>query len=257
MGIVNVTPDSFYAGSRRMDIDNILKGVERMLQEGASFIDVGGYSSRPGAEDIPMEEELHRVIEPIRQIRSRFPEALISIDTFRHKVAEKALDAGAQMVNDISAGLLDQKMHSLIIDRNVPYIAMHMKGTPQNMKSQNNYQDLIMEMVWYFSEILDRLLAKGVSDILLDPGFGFAKDIEQNFYLLKHLDHFGFLDRPLVAGVSRKSMIYKTLGLTPEESLNGTTVLNTMALLKGVHILRVHDVKNAIEVIELVKTYQR
>ena len=252
MGIINVTPDSFFSGSRKIDMDAILQTTEKMLEEGATFLDIGGYSSRPGAEDISVEEEIGRVIDPIKSIIDRFPEANISIDTFRSEVARKAVETGASMVNDISAGHLDESMLSTVADMGVPYIAMHMRGTPQNMKELTKYDDLLNEVVKYFSSVLHDCNRLGIKDVIIDPGFGFAKTAEQSFDLLNKLDHFHHLDRPLLVGISRKSMIYRTLNSTAEEALNGTTVLNTVALLKGAQILRVHDVKEAVEAIKLV-----
>ena len=253
MGILNVTPDSFYKGSRRNHEQEILNSARQMLEEGATFLDVGGYSSRPGADHIPEIEEIKRIKTPIELLKSEFPEAILSIDTFRTGVAEVAVKSGASMVNDISGGHLDNKMYDFIADSKVPYIAMHMKGTPQTMKELSNYQDMLKEITYYFSEILEKLTGKGVSDVILDPGFGFAKNIQQNFELLRSLDYLRILEHPLLAGLSRKSMIYKTLKNSPGEALNGTTVLNTLALQKGVSILRVHDVKPAVEAITLLK----
>ncbi|WP_420577083.1 dihydropteroate synthase [Ekhidna sp.] len=252
MGIINVTPDSFFSGSRKIDMDAILQTTEKMLEEGATFLDIGGYSSRPGATDISVEEEISRVIDPIKTIIDRFPEANISIDTFRSEVARKAVETGASMVNDISAGHLDESMLSTVADMGVPYIAMHMRGTPQNMKELTKYDDLLHEVVKYFSSVLHDCNRLGIRDVIIDPGFGFAKTAEQSFDLLNKLDHFHHLDRPVLVGISRKSMIYRTLNSTAEEALNGTTVLNTVALLKGAQILRVHDVKEAVEAIKLV-----
>lgn len=252
MGIINVTPDSFFSGSRKTNDLEILKDAEKMLSEGATFLDVGGYSSRPGAEDIAVEEEITRVVKPIEVIVKRFPEAIVSIDTFRSEVARSAFDAGASIVNDISAGHLDEKMLSTIAELDVPYIAMHMKGTPQTMKGLTDYDDLLQDVMQYFSDVLEHCNHLGIKDVLIDPGFGFAKTAEQSFDLLNKLDHFHHLNRPLLVGVSRKSMIYRTLNLTAEEALNGTSVLNTVALFKGAAILRVHDVKEAVEAIKLI-----
>ena len=251
MGIINVTPDSFYSGSRVQQVEQIVSKAAKMLEEGATFLDIGGYSSRPNAEDISIEEETKRVVEPIREIVKQFPKTIISIDTFRSEVAEKAITAGAQIINDISAGHLDDKMHDLVKEMQVPYIAMHMKGTPQTMNQMNSYNDIIKEMVSYFADVLDKLNKIGVNDVIIDPGFGFSKNPGQNFELLKHLDYFNHLERPILVGVSRKSMIYKTLKTQPEDALNGTTVLNTFALMKGASILRVHDVKEAVEAVKL------
>lgn len=252
MGIINVTPDSFFSGSRKIDLDVILQTAGKMIEEGATFLDIGGYSSRPGATDISEKEEVKRVIDPIKAIIDRFPEAIISIDTFRSEVARAAIDAGASVVNDISAGHLDKKMLSVVAELGVPYVAMHMKGTPQNMKELTKYDDLLHEVVKYFSSVIHDCNRLGIKDVIIDPGFGFAKTAEQSFDLLSKVDHFHHLDRPLLVGVSRKSMIYRTLNSIAEDALNGTSVLNTVALLKGAQILRVHDVKEAVEAIKLV-----
>ncbi len=252
MGIINVTPDSFFKGSRKNGLDEILHQAEQMLSEGATFLDIGGYSSRPGAEDISVEEELARVVEPVEEITKQFPEAIISIDTFRSQVAKKAIDAGASIVNDISAGHLDTGMLSAVAQMGVPYIAMHMRGTPQTMKEFTKYDDPISEVMKYFSSVLNDCNQLGIKDVIIDPGFGFAKTAEQSFDLLNKLDHFHHLNRPLLVGVSRKSMIYRALNSTAEEALNGTSVLNTVALLKGAAILRVHDVREAVEAVKLV-----
>lgn len=253
MGIINTTPDSFFSGSRKNQLDEVLTTAEKMLKEGADFLDIGGYSSRPGAKDISTDDELERVLDPINAIRENFPEAVISIDTFRSEVAVKAIEAGAKMVNDISAGHLDEKMLESVAHLRVPYIAMHMKGTPQNMKSKTSYEDLLKEVTGYFSEVLKKCVKLGIKDVIIDPGFGFAKTIEQSFSLLNQLDYLKILERPILAGLSRKSMIYRTLDLTAEQALNGTTSLNTLALFKGVSILRVHDIREAKEVVNLIK----
>lgn len=252
MGVINVTPDSFYASSRQSTIDHILKETSRMIEEGASFIDIGGYSSRPGAKDISIEEELERVISPISAIKNEFPELIVSIDTFRSKVADEAISAGASMINDISAGDLDPLMMDVVVKHHVPYIIMHMKGNPGNMVEKAEYDDLIKDIVFALSSKIALLVERGVPDIIVDPGFGFAKNIDQNFELLSRLEALTVLERPMLVGMSRKSMIYKTLKIEPEEALNGTTVVNTLALLKGASILRVHDVKEAVEVVKLV-----
>lgn len=251
MGILNITPDSFFEGSRFNTESEILQQTEKMLSEGATFIDVGGYSSRPGADDISVEEELFRVTKAIQAIVREFPNAIISVDTFRSAVAKAAIQEGASIVNDISAGELDSQMFETVASLKVPYIAMHMRGTPQNMKEFTPYDNLVKDVMNYFTEKINRLKALGVYDIIIDPGFGFAKTIDQNFELLAHLHYFKNLERPILAGLSRKSMIWKTLAVSPEEALNGTTALNMTALLKGVSILRVHDVKEAVEVIKL------
>ncbi|MDX1629008.1 MAG: dihydropteroate synthase, partial [Fulvivirga sp.] len=220
---------------------------------GATFLDIGGYSSRPGASDISPEEEKKRVVPAIKAIRQHLPEAIISIDSFRAEVASSALAAGADMINDISGGELDKKMFDLVAEKNVPYVMMHMRGSPQNMVRKTNYQDLLSEIADYFQKKVDLLHKRGVSDIILDPGFGFAKNREQNFELLRELSYFNFLEMPILVGVSRKSMIYKSLNISPEEALNGTTVLNTLSLLQGANILRVHDVKEAVEIVKLLE----
>jgi len=251
MGILNITPDSFYDESRNTSPDILLKKAEVMLEEGATFLDVGGYSSRPGAEDISPDEELKRVLPAIEILLKNFPDALISVDTFRSKVAERSIQAGAALINDISAGNLDLEMMQVIARHQVPYIMMHMRGTPQTMKDLNSYEDLTQEVLFYFSEKIKAARTLGINDLIIDPGFGFSKNIAQNFELLSRLELFEILELPVLAGLSRKSTIYKTLNCTPGEALNGTTVLNTLALTKGADILRVHDVKEAMETVKL------
>ncbi len=251
MGILNVTPDSFYEDSRDTSPDALLKKAEVMLDEGATFLDVGGYSSRPGATDISPDEELKRVLPALEILLKNFPKALISVDTFRSVVAERSIEAGAVMVNDISAGNLDLEMMQVIARHQVPYIMMHMRGTPQTMKDLNSYGDVTQEVLFYFSERIKAARALGINDLIIDPGFGFSKNTAQNFELLSHLEMFEILELPILAGLSRKSTIYKTLNCTPNEALNGTTVLNTLALSKGANILRVHDVKEAMETVKL------
>jgi len=253
MGIINVTPDSFYSGSRKTGAAEILYQAENMLAAGATLLDVGGYSSRPGATDIPTEEETARVVPAIREIKRHFPEAIVSVDTFRAEVARKAVESGAEMVNDISGGHLDAQMLKTVAQLKVPYIAMHMRGTPQTMKELTAYDDLIFDIMRYFSEIREQCKALGIHDLIIDPGFGFAKTPDQGYLLLKNLELFHHLDVPLLVGVSRKSMIYKILQTDPENALNGTTVLNTLALLRGTNILRVHDIKEAMEAVTLVE----
>ena len=252
MGIINLTPDSFFSESRKFTIDGVLKNAEEMLSQGASFLDMGGYSSRPGAEDISVDEELTRVVKPIEEVVRRFPEASVSVDTFRAKVAEEAVSAGAAMINDISAGHLDEAMLLTVAQCGVPYVAMHMRGTPQTMNDHTIYDDVLMDVIKYFSERLENYNRIGIKDVIIDPGLGFAKTAKQSFDLLNRLDHFHHLSRPLLVGVSRKSMIYRTLNSTAKEALNGTSVLNTVALIKGARILRVHDVKEAVEAIKLI-----
>lgn len=252
MGIINVTPDSFYLGSRKNSTKEILKVAEEMLSEGATFLDIGGYSSRPGATDISETEELERILEPIKTIRKEFPESIISVDTFRSEVARQAVASGADMINEISAGHLDEEMLKTVAQLSVPYIAMHMKGSPQTMKDMATYENIVTEVMYYFSKVIGDCNELGIKDVVLDVGFGFAKTANQSFQLLKHLDHFRHLEKPILVGISRKSMIYKSLEITADEALNGTTVLNTVALVKGASILRVHDVKEAVEAINLV-----
>jgi dihydropteroate synthase len=251
MGILNVTPDSFYDGGRFMTETSVLQQAEKMLDEGADFIDVGGYSSRPGAIDITAQEERERIVSAVSAILKRFPGVMISVDTFRSTVAEAAIASGAVMINDISGGNLDEKMFQTVARLKVPYIVMHMRGNPQNMNSMTEYNHLIKEMIDYFHQKIAILRALEVRDLLIDPGFGFSKTIDQNFTLLHHLEKFSILERPLLVGLSRKSMIWKTLAVKPEDALNGTTAINTMALLKGADILRVHDVLEARQVVKL------
>lgn len=253
MGILNITPDSFYDGGRRKTLADHLKKAEEMLLEGADFIDVGSYSSRPGAEDISESEELNRILPVVEALIENFPEILLSIDTFRSEVARQCIEAGAAMINDISAGKLDEKMLTTVAQLQVPYIMMHMKGTPQTMKDLNQYNDLTQDILFYFSERIDRARELGINDLIVDPGFGFAKNIEQNFELLSNLHLFKILDLPILSALSRKSLIYKTFKTTPDQALNGTTVLNTVSLMKGANIVRVHDVKEAVECVKLVQ----
>ncbi len=252
MGILNVTPDSFFDGGHYTHGNTFLLQAEKMIREGADFIDVGGYSSRPGAIDIPEEEELNRVIPVIQAIKKEFPTVIVSIDTFRSRVAHTAVNEGAALVNDISGGQLDARMFETVGTLQVPYIAMHMRGTPQTMNQLTHYENLVKEVLDYFHQKIYNLIAAGVNDVIIDPGFGFAKTVDQNFQLLKDLNQFQVLEKPLLVGLSRKSMIWRTLELTPDDSLNGTSVLNTIAMIKGASILRVHDVKEAREVISLV-----
>jgi dihydropteroate synthase len=252
MGILNLTPDSFFEGSRvPIDKKSILIEAEKKIKEGADFLDLGGYSTRPGAVDISIEEEIARVIPAISEIKKNFPDTLLSVDTFRSQVAKAAIEAGAELVNDISAGNLDPEMLPLVAKLGVPYIAMHLKGTPQTMQQETNYSDLVPDVLAYFSEKVKQFSKLGIKDVILDPGFGFAKTREQNFELLRNLSSFKRLGLPILVGVSRKSMIYKTLEISANEALNGTTALNMFALLQGADILRVHDVKEAKETIEL------
>jgi dihydropteroate synthase len=253
MGVINVTPDSFYKGSRVSDENALLKQAERMITEGAAILDVGGMSSRPEAEIIDEKEELDRVIPAIKSIIKHFPEAIISIDTLRSNVARACVSEGAKMVNDITAGRFDDKMFQTIAEfKNIPYIVMHMKGeTPKTMQKQAIYDDIALEILDFFIERVGILRGLYVRDIIIDPGFGFGKTIEHNFELLKKIHVFKMLEVPILAGLSRKSMIWKTLNITPEEALNGTSVCNLLALQEGAKILRVHDVKEAIQTIKL------
>ncbi|KAA3439966.1 dihydropteroate synthase [Rufibacter hautae] len=254
MGILNSTPDSFYAGSRLQGTDQALAQAEKMLQDGATFLDVGGYSTRPGAPEVSEQEELNRVVPIIEALSKAFPEALLSIDTFRARVAEEAVRHGAHIINDVSGGTLDADMFPTAGRLQVPYLLMHMRGTPQNMASQNHYeQGLLEEITSFLAGQVAALRAAGVKDILLDPGFGFAKNVDQNYQLLRRLKELELFELPLLVGLSRKSMTYKPLHVGPEEALTGTIVANTVALLNGADILRVHDVKEAVHTIEIVK----
>ncbi|MDJ1468228.1 dihydropteroate synthase [Xanthocytophaga flava] len=250
MGIINSTPDSFYANSRMSSTDAALHRAERMLSDGASILDIGGYSTRPGAAEVEEQEEADRVAPVIEAIVKHFPEAIVSVDTFRASVAETAVRAGAVMVNDVSGGA-DERMFETVSRLDVPYILMHSKGTPQTMTQLTQYTDMLSEMLTFFITRLHMIRKSGIKDVILDVGFGFAKTIEQNYFLLKNLEHFHILELPMLVGISRKSMIYKRLNITPEESLNGTTVLNTLALSKGAQLLRVHDVKEAVDSVKL------
>lgn len=253
MGILNLTPDSFYDGGRRHNEAEYLQHAEKMLLEGATFIDVGAYSSRPGAEDVSEADELKRIVPVVEALTRQFPDILLSIDTFRSRVAKNCVEAGAAIINDISGGNLDDNMLPTVAELQVPYILMHMRGTPKNMKDLNEYDDLAQDILYYFSEKVAAARDLGINDLIIDPGFGFSKNISQNFELMSKLELFKSLDLPILSGISRKSMIYKTFGTTPEEALNGTTVLNTVSLLKGAHILRVHDVKEAMECVKLTE----
>ena len=251
MGILNITPDSFFDGGKYKDEKSIVAQVEKMYADGATFIDVGAYSSRPGADAISAQEETQRILPIVRLLLREFPEIVLSIDTFRSAVAEVCLEAGAAMINDISAGKLDEHMLLTIARFKVPYIMMHMKGTPQTMGKQTDYENLLNDVLYYFSERVEAARALGLYDLIVDPGFGFAKTSNQNYELLHNLDLLQTLKLPILAGLSRKSMIYKVLDCGPEDALNGTTALNMFALTKGASILRVHDVKEAMECIKL------
>ncbi len=251
MGVLNLTPDSFYDGGKYKDEKSILTQTEKMLTEGASFIDVGAYSSRPGADHISVDEELQRITPVVSLLVDHFPNIVLSIDTFRSRVAQQCIAHGAALINDISAGVLDPQMMETVAKGKVPYIMMHMQGSPQTMKNLNTYTDLLEDICFYFSEKIAAARALGIHDIVIDPGFGFAKNITQNYELLQKFDLLRTFEVPLLAGLSRKSMIYKVLGKTPEEALNGTTALHMVALEKGASILRVHDVKEAVECVTL------
>ncbi len=252
MGIMNITPDSFYQGSRLMDPDEILKRANEMISEGADILDIGAYSSRPGSGGIPMEEEKQRLVMALDVIRQSYTDMLISVDTFRPEIASMAVnDFNVNMINDISGGDMDTGMYDTVAGLQVPYVMMHMKGKPSDMQEHADYEDVVKEIILGFSEKLGQLNKLGVNDIIIDPGFGFAKTIEHNFQILKQLEAFHLFNQPLMVGVSRKSMIYQVLGNHPSEALNGSTVLHTIALMKGANILRVHDVKEARETIKL------
>ncbi len=255
MGIINVTPDSFYAGSRHEGVDAVLRQAEQMLKEGATILDIGGQSSRPGSDKLSVEEEIKRVIEPVRVIHENFPDTFISIDTYYSAVAKEAVAAGASIVNDISGGTMDENMIKLVAALKVPYVLMHMQGTPQTMSQQMQYEDVTKEVLDFLIRKKAELNKAGIADVIIDPGFGFGKTISQNFILLRHLSVFKKLNCPILLGVSRKSSIYKTLGITSDKALNGTTVLHTIGLMNGASILRVHDVKEAVETIKLFEAY--
>lgn len=252
MGILNITPDSFYDGGMYKDEISILNQTEKMLADGATFIDVGAYSSRPGAAEVSEEEELKRIVPVIELLIKKFPDIIISVDTFRSKVAKETISLGAAIINDISGGNLDSKMYETIAKLKVPYILMHMAGTPKTMQNNPTYEDVTKDLIYFFSEKIDQLHRLNISDIIIDVGFGFGKTIEHNFELLRNMSLFQHLDKPILAGLSRKSMLYKTLDITAQEALNATTSANTIALLNGANILRVHDVKEAVEAITLV-----
>lgn len=255
MGILNITPDSFYAGSRVEDEAEITRRVTQIISEGADMIDVGAYSSRPGADDVTPEEEMKRLRKGLGIVRKLYPEAVVSVDTFRADVARMCVEEyGVQIINDISGGALDKDMFATVAKLGVPYILMHMKGTPQTMQDQPHYDNVVREVMLYFAEKVQQLRDLGAKDIILDPGFGFAKTLEHNYQLMEHLEDLQLLELPILVGVSRKSMIYRLLDSTPQEALNGTTVLNTVALMKGANILRVHDVKECVEAVRITET---
>jgi dihydropteroate synthase len=254
MGILNVTPDSFFKGSRYTKEEDIIRAAVRMTEEGADILDVGGYSSRPGAVDISQDQEGKRVFKAIKLINRELPEAIISVDTFRADIAREAVvGCGAHMINDISGGDADTKMFSVVEQLNVPYILMHMRRDPRTMQDNPVYDDVVADILKWFGERIFKLRSVGVKDIIIDPGFGFGKTIEHNFELLRRLSDFSIAGLPVLIGISRKSMIWKTLEITPDDALNGTTALNTIALLNGADILRVHDVKEAVQIIQLIR----
>lgn len=254
MGILNVTPDSFYEGSRKQTETDIRNRIEEILQEGGRIIDLGGYSSRPDAQDVSPEEEMERLCLALRILRDEYPKAMVSVDTFRADIARRCVEEyGAAIINDISGGELDAAMFPTIADLHIPYIIMHMRGTPKTMQQHCDYQNLTADILLYFSKKIEQLHLMGVNDVIIDPGFGFSKTLEQNYELMRHLADFSLFEKSLLVGISRKSMVYKLLGGTPTESLNGTTVLNTYALLNGANILRVHDVKAAVEAVRIFK----
>lgn len=251
MAIVNVTPDSFYSGSRCPSADAALARADEALTQGADILDLGAYSTRPGAAEVPAEEEWQRLQPVVTELRRRHPQAVISIDTFRSSVAERAVDAGADIINDVSGGTLDDQMFATVARLQVPYILMHMRGTPTTMQQHTNYNNLIADVIAELSQPLRRLTDLGVHDVIIDPGFGFAKTLEQNYELFAHLPEFSVFNRPVLVGISRKSMIYKLFGITPEQSLCATTALNMLALQGGASILRVHDVPEAVQVVKM------
>ncbi|OFY63071.1 MAG: dihydropteroate synthase [Bacteroidetes bacterium RBG_13_43_22] len=254
MGILNITPDSFYKGSRVMDEKEIIRIAAEMIKDGADILDIGGYSSRPGAADVSAEEEKKRVLMAISLIHKEFPDVILSIDTFRSEIAFEAVTScGACIINDISGGEADKNMFSVVHTLNVPYIIMHMKGKPQNMQENPVYEDVVADILKWFGSRIVRLQSAGVKDIIIDPGFGFGKTVKHNFEMLDRLGDFSVAGLPLLAGVSRKSMIWKTLDINPDEALNGTTVINTIALMKGADILRVHDVREAVQAVRLIE----
>ncbi|WP_314151884.1 dihydropteroate synthase [Capnocytophaga granulosa] len=251
MGILNITPDSFYAQSRTTPAE-VLRKAEQMLEEGATFVDIGGYSSRPNAQEVSPQEELQRVVPVVEALVKHFPDIRISVDTFRAEVARESLEAGACIINDISAGQIDPAIWEVVAHYQVPYIAMHMRGTPQTKQTYTEYDKLTKDILYYFSQIKDKARQLRINDLIVDPGFGFSKTLAQNYELMQQLALFKALECPILVGISRKTMIYKLLDTTPETALNGTTVLNTFALLHGADILRVHDVKEAVECVKIV-----
>jgi dihydropteroate synthase len=257
MGILNITPDSFYAGSRLMPQNNWLSAAEKMVADGADILDIGGQSTRPGSERVSVDEELKRIIPVIEKLHQVFPEMILSVDTYQSEVARLAVEAGASMVNDISGGNMDPNMLQVVGGLSVPYVCMHMQGRPETMQQSPAYDDVVLEVLDFFMRKRIECLAAGIHDLVLDPGFGFGKTIEHSFQLLHHLSAFKITGLPILVGLSRKSTIFKTLGITAAEALNGTTVVNTIALMQGANILRVHDVKEAKEAITLIKAINR
>jgi dihydropteroate synthase len=256
MGIINITDDSFYSGSKLKDINAILRKAEEMFTDGASIIDIGGMSSRPGSEPISEEEELNRVIPCLQQLNAKFPEGIFSIDTYRSRVAYESYQAGAAIINDISAGRMDDKMYQTVADLGAPYVLMHMQGTPTNMQLNPEYEDVALEVLDFFIAEIGKLRSLGIKDIIIDPGFGFGKTLDHNYQLLQRVHVFKLTSLPIMIGISRKSMIYKLLDISPEMALNGTSALNMYALQQGAKLLRVHDVKDAVEVIKLFSKLQ-
>jgi len=254
IGIINATPDSFFEGSRIQSTNQLLNHVQNFVNDGVDIIDIGGYSSRPGAEEVEEDEEINRVLSVIKIIREKYPNLLISIDTFRPKIAKIALENGANIINDISGGQFDENIYKIASDFSAPYIMMHMRGTPQNMQNNTSYNHLIKDIIYYFSERIQLAQKAGVKDIIIDPGLGFSKTLDQNYEIIKHLDLFKVLEKPLLIGASRKSMLYKLLNTSAKDALNATTAINAIALMNGAHILRVHDVKEAVE---LKKIYSK
>ena len=252
MGIVNLTPDSFFDGGKFQNIGEIINYIDKILVQGADIIDIGAVSTRPGAKEVSMQEEENRLIPVLKKVSSMFPSAIISVDTFRSQMAKKAVENGASIINDISAGNFDKEMFSVISQLQVPYIIMHINGIPQNMQDNPKYDNVTKEVIEYFAEKVERLKKMGVNDIIIDPGFGFGKTVEHNYELLKNLEYFSVFELPIMVGFSRKSMINRVLNISPEGALNGTTVLNTYSLNKGANILRVHDVREAVELVKII-----
>ncbi len=255
MGILNLTPDSFYEKSRQKNLDELLTNAEKQINEGASILDIGAVSTRPGAKEVTEKEELYRLLEALKRLRETFPEIWISIDTWRSGIAKICIEEGADMINDISGGSFDLNMPALIAEKNTPYVLMHIKGSPENMQKDPVYENIIEEVNVFFKKQISKLYAAGATQILLDPGFGFGKTLKHNYHLLKHLAQFSDLGYPILAGLSRKSMIYKHLNISPDEALNGTTVLHSLAIQNGARILRVHDVKETVQIIKLLEIY--